>query len=360
MAEEDSEQVFTRMKEVLDRGVPVEQFVVDLAEYFRNMLFIKHGIERESILGYPVSHFSQKAREAFTTRQIEYAVELLLELYRSLRFSLNQRFELELALSKLSSLSAKLSGEELIYEVENLRQELIQNAPAGSASQHGSADSAGSTTSSGAAAASEPATGPGGEAKKKASEPSGQQLNTASAPAEDTSPTAHHPDRQPPAAPISHDAGSDSAAPKAAPVRPEALGTPAPQESGPVRTAAEDEEERELGSDEIKGIREELRRRPTLASALAKVKHWSLSASTLLLRCEHSYPARKIREELSALQEVASSQLERRVEIQVRLIDNENNHSQGSGSADEQIELVKKVFRGRIVHGANNESDGSL
>jgi hypothetical protein len=143
-------------------------------------------------------------------------------------------------------------------------------------------------------------------------------------------------------------------------VRPEAFGTPSPQESGPVRAAAEDEGERELGSDEIKGIREELRRRPTLASALAKVKHWNLSASTLLLRCEHSYPARKIREELSALQEVASSRLGRRVEIQVRLIDNENNNSQGSGSADEQIELVKKVFRGRIVHGANNESDGSL
>jgi DNA polymerase-3 subunit gamma/tau len=304
MADGDADRVFAQMEEVLGRGVPVEQFVVDLTEYFRNILFIKHGIERESILGYPVSHFSSKVRETFSTAQIEYAVELLLELYRSLRFSLNQRFELELALSKLSSLSAKLSGEELLYEIENLREELIQGAAQADGPSDSSAPQASSPESTGSpAAAARPSTpqgdqspreaGPKGEAKKKA--PEAEQLN------------------------------------------------------------------RSLTQDETARIKEELSRRPTLASALDKACAWELSGETLSITCKSSYPARKIREELSALREVTSERLGRRVDISVRVLDNtKENPTTGAGTADEQIELVKKVFRGRILHGANHESDGSF
>jgi len=119
-------------------------------------------------------------------------------------------------------------------------------------------------------------------------------------------------------------------------------------------------EERQLSEQEVTRIKEQLSQRPTLASALGKVRSWHLSGNTLYLSCGSSYPARKIKEELSDVREISAAQLGRRVDITVRLLENEQNNSNNSGSEDEQIELVKKVFRGKIIHGANHESDGSI
>ena len=43
--------------------------------------------------------------DSLSAAQIEKSIELLLGLYRNIRFSLNQRFELELLLSRLRSLT---------------------------------------------------------------------------------------------------------------------------------------------------------------------------------------------------------------------------------------------------------------
>ncbi len=343
MASKDADQVFALMQEVLERGVPVEQFVVDLTEYFRNLLFIKHGIERESILGYPVSHFSRTVREAFSTPQIEYAVELLLELYRNLRFSLNQRFELELALSKLTSLSAKLSGEELLYEIENLRYELIHGTPAGDGP-------------------AEPAK-PEEASKKKAPEPNVSAARESSSPREQLTPKNEPaPQREPqsPSATPETEEPAETSGGNTGPVSAE----PAVEPSEPEAPAKSEEpskpEERQLSEEEVTRIKEQLSQRPTLASALGKVHSWYLSGNTLYLSCESSYPTRKIKEELSEVRDIISAQLGKRVDITVRLLENEQNNSNNSGSEDEQIELVKKVFRGKIIHGANHESNGSI
>ncbi len=52
---------------------------------------------------------------------MEKAVELLLALYRNIRFSLNQRFELELALSRLAQLDDLVSSAELREAIAELR-----------------------------------------------------------------------------------------------------------------------------------------------------------------------------------------------------------------------------------------------
>ncbi len=110
---------------VLYRGVSVDQFVVDLAEYFRCLLFLQHGIDRESLLGYSAERFSIKVLEAFNAVQLEKGLELVFQLYRDLRYSLNQRFELELMLSRLSLLTSFLSPKDLLNEVADLRSKLI-------------------------------------------------------------------------------------------------------------------------------------------------------------------------------------------------------------------------------------------
>ena len=115
-------------EEVLYRGVSVEQFVIDLAEYFRCLLFLKHGIERESLLGYTAQRFSKKVLEALNDIQLEKGLELLFQLYRDLKYSLNQRFELELLLSRLSTLSSYISQKDLLIKVTDLKNDLAGGA----------------------------------------------------------------------------------------------------------------------------------------------------------------------------------------------------------------------------------------
>jgi DNA polymerase-3 subunit gamma/tau len=112
------------LDEAMYRGVSVEQFVLDLAEYFRCLLFIRLGTERESLLGYKKERFSKKALELLSDKQIEKGLEIIFQLYRDLRYSLNQRFELELVLSRLSALSSYISQADIIKKVVQLKNEI--------------------------------------------------------------------------------------------------------------------------------------------------------------------------------------------------------------------------------------------
>ena len=106
---------------ILARGVSIEQFTVDLTGYFRDLLFIRTGVTRDTLLGYAAGDFEPTAVGRWTPRQLEKAVELLLAFYRGIRFSLNPRFELELALSRLARLDDLVSPAELRDAIAELR-----------------------------------------------------------------------------------------------------------------------------------------------------------------------------------------------------------------------------------------------
>ena len=119
----------TRALEILDdilaSGVAVEQFVTELTEYLRNILLIKNNVNKESVLGYSASAFSAKVLDAFSTYQIEQALALVLQLYRDLRYSLSQRFELELLVTRLSSMKNFVSSSELVERLEALKKNFV-------------------------------------------------------------------------------------------------------------------------------------------------------------------------------------------------------------------------------------------
>jgi DNA polymerase-3 subunit gamma/tau len=113
--------VLGRMDAILATGVSIEQFVSNLAEYFRNLLFLKSGIAKDTVLGSAPEDFDAEVLESLTAEQIEKAIELLLALYRNIRFSLNQRFELELVLTRLSQLDRLISPSEVRDALRELR-----------------------------------------------------------------------------------------------------------------------------------------------------------------------------------------------------------------------------------------------
>jgi len=105
---------------ILDAGIAIEQFVIDLAGYYRNLLLIKAGITKESLLGYGADRFP-RIWEKLTISQLEQGISVLLDLYRNIRYSLSPRFELETAVSKLCWLDKWVSPAELRAAVEAAR-----------------------------------------------------------------------------------------------------------------------------------------------------------------------------------------------------------------------------------------------
>jgi DNA polymerase-3 subunit gamma/tau len=123
-AEGDASRCFTLVDEILASGVAIEQFIVDMANYYRGLLLLKNGVTRESLLGYNPERFSAKVLAAFDSPRLEQALELLLNAYRDIRYSVSPRFELETLVSKLSWLKSWVSPPELMAAVEAARRAL--------------------------------------------------------------------------------------------------------------------------------------------------------------------------------------------------------------------------------------------
>jgi DNA polymerase III subunit gamma/tau len=129
----DPAQVLERLDAVLATGVSVEQLVSDLAEYFRNLLFLKSGITRDTLLGYAPTDFDADVLARLTAEQIEKAIEMLLALYRTIRFSLSQRFELELVLVRLAALDRLISPADIMDALREARGSATTRPQAGPA-----------------------------------------------------------------------------------------------------------------------------------------------------------------------------------------------------------------------------------
>ncbi len=125
IAEKDSTKVLEQATDILQSGVSINQFLLDLTVYFRSILFIKQGISKEAILGFEKKRYSEKVIETFSVIQVEKILEILLELHRNLKYSINRNFELELALSKISVMAEYIAPGEILNEIKKIKQELV-------------------------------------------------------------------------------------------------------------------------------------------------------------------------------------------------------------------------------------------
>ncbi len=114
-----------KVHDLLAKGMSLEQIIKDFSEYFRSLLLIKKGVKSENVLGEQVSSFPSEIVNAFNEEQLEAALDMFLNLYRDIRYSLNPRFELELAISKLSKLRYVASTASVIEQLARLKNDLI-------------------------------------------------------------------------------------------------------------------------------------------------------------------------------------------------------------------------------------------
>jgi DNA polymerase-3 subunit gamma/tau len=126
--ENDRRKALLLIDDLLNAGVAIEQFVIDMAGFYHSLLLLKAGVRKESLLSDSPERFSEKALQTLNAEQIERALDLLLGLYRDIRYSISPRFELEVVVSKLCLLDKWVSPLELRLAIANAR-ELI--APSG-------------------------------------------------------------------------------------------------------------------------------------------------------------------------------------------------------------------------------------
>jgi DNA polymerase-3 subunit gamma/tau len=123
-AANDTAGAFARIDGILEDGVAIERFVIDLAGYYRSLLLLKNGVARDSLLGYSPDRFSAAVREKLDSPRLEQALSLLLDLYRDMRYSVSPRFELETVISKLSWLDRWVSPLEMRAAIADARNAL--------------------------------------------------------------------------------------------------------------------------------------------------------------------------------------------------------------------------------------------
>ena len=127
-AEGKTEAALSELDTILQSGITVDQTAVNCTEYLRSLLLIKSGIRKEALLGYAPQRYSQICIDIWTREQIEKALALFLQLYKDLRYSINPRYELELAVSRLCYLSSYTSPIEVKKALDQMRNILAQTS----------------------------------------------------------------------------------------------------------------------------------------------------------------------------------------------------------------------------------------
>ena len=114
------------LSSLFEAGVSPEQIVKDSADFFRTILLYKTGIRRPSLLGVSEEDIPKELVNALSKEQIEAALKAEMDLYRDMRYSISPRFEIELMVSRLSSLPSLVSGESLMEEIKKMREGIAE------------------------------------------------------------------------------------------------------------------------------------------------------------------------------------------------------------------------------------------
>ncbi len=408
MAGRNAAEVIRLCSEIIAGGVSVEQFAVDLAEYFRSLLFIKSGADSEALLGYAKARYSDTAVRTFSRPQLEKALELIFKFYRDVRYSLNERFELELLLSLLSDISTWISPAEIYDRLEALKGRAISGAKAVPVSEsaiqtetqpsvpvQAQVQVEKTVAPAAAAAPSAPVQPVQPQVQQNAplvkddapsvqlGRPEPQSQPFGQAPAESQQPAAQQqaPPVQKPAVsgafdpddydddeededyyerfvddpPVS-EPPAQAAAPAAPTSMPAAPSQTAPAYASPEPTSAAVQSTVAgsgggFSSDEKSRILEGIRKRKlTLAAAVEQSVRWTVNGGKLCLSFENGYTASVVKNDRQVINEIINEQTGRSYQIEVEVLKINRDEESGQDH-QEHVDAVKKVFRGQVIQG---------
>ena len=285
---------------LLSAGISIEQLVTDLGEYFRTALLVKHGVVKTGVLGRPADSVSEEVLESFTEVQLQKGLDMTLELFRNLRYSLNPRFELELVASRIAELPNYLSPREMLDEIARLR--------GGKPARH--------PLLSGQPAAGAYSAGP--------------DMNGSDAPSD----------------------GSEEA--PAGGVQEAPATQHQPKESSETLDDSQQQAYSEsVRSQVISAIREQ---KLALGSVLERAIAWTMHEGALVIQFSNGYHARTVKQDNGLIRETLREITGDDVTVKAAIVTDDAEDAEQE-SHSEQVALVKRVFRGEVVDG--DGEDGS-
>jgi DNA polymerase III subunit gamma/tau len=319
-------EAFALVHDTLRRGVSVEQIIIDLVDYFRSLMLIKQGITNESLLGARLENFSRNVVRIYSKEQLEAAVELMLDTYRRNRYSLNQTFELELVISRLSDLHLLVSQTNLIGRITTLKDQLLR----------------GDFTADAPVLQRDPDVQRDPAIQRDPSPDSSQ------------SPKPRI-DRQP------EPTRSEPIQPESGWMESAARSTAAEEKPVPLRQP--DPVPIEITRNHMDAVQAGLKdQRPSLAAAFSKVADWHYHGDTLELIFPDAYTAGKISSSLSDIRDAFFEIFQSRLQLKIITLAEHEKELAESGAdgdvggpekqeEDQKTDLVKNIFRGKIVTG---------
>lgn len=321
---------------ILNAGVSIEQFTVDIADYFRSLLLIKNGITRESLLGQNAERFSAEVLAAWNAEQLERGLELFLQLYRDIRYSLNERYELELAVSRLAWLSDHVPAAEMKRAIERAQSLLLGPSPGAPERRdtvpfpEADRDTAGESAD---AIRDEPVSDPFAELKRRMQEAPGGDSSAEPRPVDPTPLSGQASvvqqeteDHTQPGAP--HDASHMQSEDELVPVP----SSPLPLETVPEKLI------------EFFGST-----RNMLASALLQAYGWKDTGEAIVFFVRKPFLYTTIKQDLPLLSTAVSRLLCREVGVEVRLEKKSKDEHVVEDKVPEQVEKIRQMFKGIIL-----------
>ena len=122
---QDKEKAMQKLRSLISGGVSTENIIKEFCEMFRVLLLLKEGIKSQDILGGKLNVYPTEMVDYYSEEQLEAALEMFLNLYRNIRYSLNVYSELELAVSRLFRLKYTYSNTGVIEQLARLKNDLL-------------------------------------------------------------------------------------------------------------------------------------------------------------------------------------------------------------------------------------------
>lgn len=341
-AAQNTQEALLFIDELLQSGTSIEQCVSNISDYLRSLLFIKTGITKEALLGNAVERYSKEVLDAWSASQLEKALSLFLQLYRDIRYSLNPRYELELAVERLCSLSLWISRAEIKQAVDRAAH-LLTGATApqartaqtgsfqtGSAQRTVSSQNAGSYPAADRRAAGESAAGYGADSQSGGGtfqEPHLHTIGPQNAPS-----AGNH--TAPETASIPEPAQHESAV--------ASQRTVAEQST----VAAQGEKARNPAELKEKTINSLAVSKAVLSAALSRTGCWSVSGGMLCIPVQTVFEQKQLQNEIALLKQTVSSLWSEALNCSVEIA--APQESPQTEQIPEQIRMICDTVQGKI------------
>lgn len=126
VAQGDKAKTIELIESIVSSGVSIEQLLVDIIHYVRTVLFIKAGVEKQDLLGVSKTSVPELLVTNLEAQHLERMLAILLDVYRNMRYSINPRYEIELALLMLCEIRALIPRSEIHAVLSALKHALIE------------------------------------------------------------------------------------------------------------------------------------------------------------------------------------------------------------------------------------------